>query len=871
MGTGGRPTRPTVSAGQLALASVAYTAAYLGAAAWADHFTLGGPVLVWFPGAGVAVGAAYFLGLRLLPVAIVAEALSSTLVFGVADDFGMLWLAVNSVVLAGCYVLAGMALRRHAIDPTLRHLRDVGVLAIDGLLLAPTLAAVLGVAIQVAAGLVPRDDLARSIGLFWVGDVVGIAAVTPAVLVVGVALRHGRPAPWWRRPLPLSDHEGPERAILVVLELMVPAALAVGIAAAADPGRFLYLTLVPMVAIAVRHGVDGAVLASAALAASLTAVAHVETVDALTRSDVQLLLAVAVITGLALGAAVSSRADVLEHHRNLSEIIEATPDLIATADPDGRLTYLNPSGRLLLGIDPMVEIADTGSLAQDWYADEVSRQAARGAATAAARDGTWTGDAVLQSVDGRRVPVSQVVIAHRTGDGEVRSLSTVCRDETTPRRLADELARATLTDTATGLANRAVLVDRLGRLLAGGGGTGPPGGQPVALVVIGVGRLEVITESLGHDAADRVVGRIGQVVARNVEGSDLVARCGADRVAVVLPGIDDAIDVLPVAAGVLAACSTPVALDGREVAVTPTIGLALGRPGERGDDLLRAGEVALGRAAQEGRQIAVFDDDADQLAHARLHRDALVRRIVSTGAWHLAYQPLVAVGDRRIVGCEALLRPAGAYASAITTFQLITLAEESAQIVELGREVLRQACEQAARWHRSGYELSVAVNVSGVQLREPGFGTEVATVVADTGIDPARLTLELTETALGEVGPATAALDAVRASGCRIALDDFGTGWSSLAALRHLPIDVVKLDRTLVSDVARSDRSRDSVAALVSLARALDLEVVAEGVEDASTLDALVALGCGRAQGYLFAPALAPDELVAMVGDEPWR
>jgi EAL domain-containing protein (putative c-di-GMP-specific phosphodiesterase class I) len=242
--------------------------------------------------------------------------------------------------------------------------------------------------------------------------------------------------------------------------------------------------------------------------------------------------------------------------------------------------------------------------------------------------------------------------------------------------------------------------------------------------------------------------------------------------------------------------------------------------------------------------------------------------VLTKQTWTLAYQPIIDSQDQRIVGVEALLRWTQPARGPVAPFELIRLAEHTGAIVSLGREIFRRACHEARQWHEMGFPVPVSINVSARQLREPSFLDDVESVLQETGIEPGCLVIELTETVLatrehGEIET----LQEIRSLGCRVALDDFGTGYSSLGELRDLPIDIVKLDQSFITDLTSSPRAAALVGAVIQLSTALDLDVVAEGVEQDEQIDALAALGCHRIQGYALSRPVEPAIITGMLRD----
>jgi diguanylate cyclase (GGDEF)-like protein/PAS domain S-box-containing protein len=822
---------------------------YIAAAYWARYISLPGSVLIWFPPAGVAVGA-LFLRPRLLPLLVLAEGFSTVVVMRLGPEFGPGALAVNSVGIVGAYAAAAWTMRRLSLSPRLRSSEDIFALVFSAVVVGASVAALVGVLVQVWVDLVEWGDATHAIGIFWIGDVVGIAAVTPAVLLAGHAFLD-------RAPFPLADHEHRHNRLVLLAEYIAPSLCAVVLLSVSDsPMRFVYLAFVPVVALSIRHGVPAAALSSAALAATMSAGAHVLVDNTLDRSDFQLLMVVLTLTGVATGAIVSARRDVADANKRISAIVEATPDLVATAWPDGRIRYLNPVGRQLLGVgDDQLD----SSGAFDFMPDDLAADLMREGMRSARRFGTWSGENRVRRSDGTEVTVSQVLIAHEDPDDGSVTYSTVCRDMTAQRNLEDQLRRAALYDDATGLPNRALLAEQLSRV-------GDDEGHVSAILFADVDHLQRVNEAFGFAGGDQVVITLSERILTLVRAGDLVARYGGAQFVVVLPRVSDEFEAIPFANRLLDCFAEPVRIDGRDVKVTGSVGIAMAR-GTDPSDGLRSAEIALHRAKEAGGgRFALFDIDLEARAKQRMEAEADLREALATGSWWLAYQPVVDPLAGRIAAAEALLRWTHPARGPVSPFDLIRLAENTGAIVDLGHEIFRRACVEAQTWLQAGFDLRVSINVSARQLREPDFADRVAGLVRETGISPQQVSIELTETVLAsdEHGEIDRLRD-LRALGFVIALDDFGTGYSSLSGLRDLPIDMVKLDRSFVVDLMRSNRAAALVEAVVRLATSLDLTVVAEGVEDPEQVAALVDLGCHRIQGYAISYPLEPAQFRSLL------
>lgn len=416
--------------------------------------------------------------------------------------------------------------------------------------------------------------------------------------------------------------------------------------------------------------------------------------------------------------------------------------------------------------------------------------------------------------------------------------------------LRRRVAEAAAQDVLTLLPHRAVGEQRLRRAFASSAAV------YLGLCALDVDGLGAVNDTLGHDLGDRllieVALRLHQVAAPN-----LVTRTGGDEFAVLVECVTDPRAVESLARRIQEALALPFRVGGRTVTISMSVGVAVAAPATAAPaDLLRAADVALSWAKAQGPgRVAVFDPDRDAGESARAALLAGIADGVERGEFLLHYQPLVRLADGRVRGAEALVRWQHPQHGLLGPGRFVEAAERSGAIVPLGRWILTEACRQAAAWWR---ELGprapyVSVNVSPVQLAEPGWVAEVTSVMELTQLPPWQLQLEITEQAvLRDQAAATAALSALRAAGVRLALDDFGTGWSGLAWLRQLPVHAIKIDGSFVDGLRHRHADpvdRSIVEALVRMAHALDLEVTAEWVETTQQTEQLLALGCDLGQG----------------------
>jgi diguanylate cyclase (GGDEF)-like protein len=433
-------------------------------------------------------------------------------------------------------------------------------------------------------------------------------------------------------------------------------------------------------------------------------------------------------------------------------------------------------------------------------------------------------------------------------------------DETT-----GQLRHQSLHDSLTGLPNRVLVRDRAEQMLA----RARRNRMPIALLYVDVDGLRHINETYGHSAGDALLRIVANRLLSVIRESDTVARVAGDEFVVLLegPSLDGGAEM--VADRVLEVLREPYELGGavgRRLVVTATLGIVAGMR-ETADELLRDADVALYEAKAAGKdRYAVFESSMQAAVHERMTLEQDLTVAAEHGELFLLYQPIFELASERLVGVEALLRWRHPTRGIVQPDDFIPLAEASGLIVPIGRWALERACRDAAGWRADG-GLSVAVNVSALQLDSDGLIDDVRRALARSGLDPAGLTLEVTETALMRDAPATVErLAALKRQGVRIAIDDFGTGYSSLAYLRQFPVDAIKIDRSFVRGIASSPESEALVQILVRLGKALHLETLAEGIETPAQLAAVQRQQCDRGQGFLFArPLAAPaiDTLLA--------
>ncbi|MCW2610943.1 MAG: hypothetical protein JWM15_2189 [Cryptosporangiaceae bacterium] len=449
----------------------------------------------------------------------------------------------------------------------------------------------------------------------------------------------------------------------------------------------------------------------------------------------------------------------------------------------------------------------------------------------------------------------------RNADGDVLGVGLIAEDITERRRTERALERAASHDALTGLPNRTLFSERLGHGLARRAKTG----EPLAVMFVDLDRFKTVNDSLGHGVGDSLLIDVARRIRSTLRPTDTVARLGGDEFAVLcegLPAGGATAEACDLAGRLRAAFAEPVTLAGRNHVVTVSIGLVVAGPGlDEPGALLRAADVAMYEAKAAGRnRVAQYDETMQRRVQELLSLEQALRVAVETGAVEVAYQPIVSLHTGRVVAAEALARWRCPDGTVVPPTTFIPLAEELGLIHALGQHVLEHALAAFAGWRSDAHpELTgIAVNIAVQQLAAPGFVTTVAGLAERYGVPLDCLVLEVTENALmSDVAGAEVGLVALRALGVKFAVDDFGTGYSSLAYLRHFPVSALKIDRVFVADL---ERDATIVRSVLSLAAALGLEVVAEGVESPRQREILRGLGCDNAQGFLVArPMSAAD------------
>ena len=469
---------------------------------------------------------------------------------------------------------------------------------------------------------------------------------------------------------------------------------------------------------------------------------------------------------------------------------------------------------------------------------------------------------VASSRRGRRFDASDQVILLAMAEHASLAL--------TDARTLAALERQAFYDDLTGLANRALFLDRLERSLARAKREVE---AMVAVLFIDIDRFKNVNESLGRANGDLVLSVVGQRVAQCLRAADTAARLGGDEFAVIIEDPVDALNATAAADRILEALRDPIQVAGRELHIAGIAGVAVSSGQmESAWDLVRNADLAHHRAKAAGARSSVrYSPEMQADVLRRLELESNLAQGLQNDEFRVYYQPLVDLSTGIIVGVEALVRWVSPIHGVVQPADFLDVAEETGIIIPIGRSVFRQAIRQVKEWTGqpgAASELELAVNLSATQAQDPGLLQDVASVLSDVGLPAQRLVFEITETVLmRDAAAATDQLNGLKTLGAQVAIDDFGTGYSSLANLGQLPVDILKIDRTFVQGITDRRQDLDLVEAIIVLAGSLRLGTVAEGIETEAQSQTLARLGCHRGQGYHSSRPLAPKDFEKLLRD----
>jgi diguanylate cyclase (GGDEF)-like protein/PAS domain S-box-containing protein len=533
-----------------------------------------------------------------------------------------------------------------------------------------------------------------------------------------------------------------------------------------------------------------------------------------------------------------------DSERRMRALVEHGSDMITVVTPDTTVIYQAGAVGSMLGYAPG-ELE--GCRLAEWLEGEDVAALTKLCGTAS----TASTELRLRHRDGRQ-RTCEVHATNLRDDPAWEGIVLNIWDLSERKALEERLRHQAFHDALTGLPNRALVLDRADIMLA----RARRGAGTVSALFIDLDGFKRVNDTLGHAAGDRLLETVAGRLQSVVRAQDTVGRLGGDEFVLLLDPDPRNIPADLIVRRVLDVLRQPVELEegGRTVSVGASVGLAIGREGSV-EELLRDADFALYEAKREGKdRFVLFEASMQVEAQDRLALETDLQLALEQEQFFLLYQPTFDLQTQRVTGVEALIRWQHPTRGVLAPAAFIPIAEQTRLMIPIGRWVLREACQQAAVWHAAGHPIGMSVNVSAHQLDEDGLERDVQEVLATSGLEPSRLTLEITETALME--DIDAATERLKALGVRLAIDDFGTGHSSLAYLRRFPVDALKIDRAFISGIASSDAAAAIIRTLVQLGKTLEIETLAEGIEQPAQLEKLQLEQCDQGQGFLFARPL---------------
>jgi diguanylate cyclase (GGDEF)-like protein/PAS domain S-box-containing protein len=561
--------------------------------------------------------------------------------------------------------------------------------------------------------------------------------------------------------------------------------------------------------------------------------------------------------------------DITERWRSeerFRSLVQNASDLITVISPDTTVLYQSPAVRRVLGYDP--EHLVGAKLVEFVHPDDHAQFVATLGGLMMKPAGTITGEGRVHDSDGTWRHL-EFIGSDQCANPAIGGLVLNVRDMSERQQLEEQLRHQALHDPLTNLANRTRFTDRVEHALE----RGMRSGESLTVMFMDLDNFKAINDSLGHTAGDSLLIQVAQRVKACLRPADTIARLGGDEFAILLEAVSTSQDAIPVVERIFEALQTAFCLEDKDIPVRASIGIATseGNEGYDAGGLLRDADVAMYAAKSQGKGCyRVFEPSMHVSMIERLELVADLQRALDREEFVIHYQPMVLLQSGRLSGWEALVRWQHPRRGLMPPAEFIPLAEESGVILRLGNWVLTQACRQAAAWYgrySSADDLWMSVNVSVKQIQSPAFVAEVAHALGESGLEPHRLILEITESVMMQHIPNTLKrLHELKALGVGLAIDDFGTGYSSLSYLRQFPFDLLKIDKSFIDDLGAVVSPKELTRAIVELGKTLDLKLVAEGIERREQLDRLVSMDCDLGQGFFFAEPMvgaAAEELLS--------
>ncbi len=838
----------------LALVAVYWLVSHLIWAGFREYGML--PAPVW-PAAGVALTAALWRGPAVLPGLYVGAVLANALSLGATWPVALGLSVINA---AAPVAMAALIRRCSRQLPPFHTLPDVFRFLSWGVVVHAALTATGGLLVLWLGGVVAARQVPLDWLRWWTAHAVGTVLLAPVLLL------WREPGGWrhWERPWELLftttvligatatvffGVRGESHALVGLPALLI---LPVAWVAVRFPPRDVATLLPLMVAVATLGTLSG--LGPYHLAGSMTPLVALG-----------LLVVALSLTALVLGAMASERRTQEASLRLSASVFDSTLEGILITDHDGVILSVNPSFTEITGYTVEEAVGKTPRILRSHHhGQEFYRELWR----ALYEDGRWEGEIWNRRKDGVVFIAHESISAVSEDDGLPRRFVSVFNDVTHLRRQEERIRYMAYHDALTGLPNRLLLTDRLEQTVS----RARRQAERFAVVFLDLDRFKVVNDSLGHEMGDRLLLEVARRLQDVIRQNDTVARLGGDEFVILMDPLGEPNAAATVAERVLASLARPIPLGGHSMHITPSLGISLfPSDGGSASELLKNADTAMYAAKNAGRNAyRYFDSSMNSAAVERLGLEGELRRAMDEGQLELFYQPKVRLTDGALSGAEALMRWRHPEKGMISPGTFIPLAEETGLIVPMGRLALELACRQMHDWHQQGLPwVPVAVNISARQLQDPSLAQDILGLLNHWGIPTGYLQLELTESALMEDAQAVAAvLTRLGEHGIRVAVDDFGTGYSSLSYLRHLPLAVVKVDRSFVIHVESNDSDAAIVRTIIAMTSTLGMDCVAEGVETEGQAAFLRQAGCGIAQGFLYSRPLPGDAFAAWVREQ---
>jgi diguanylate cyclase (GGDEF)-like protein/PAS domain S-box-containing protein len=567
------------------------------------------------------------------------------------------------------------------------------------------------------------------------------------------------------------------------------------------------------------------------------------------------------VAGTARDVTVSRSAE--RERRISSEVLRSMAEAVAVVDRDFMFVSVNPAFTRMTGYTDTEVIGRSSSLIDSMQHDPEFYRHMR---SELERTGRWSGEIWQQRKDGNEFLCWLQSSAVQDSFGQRSHYVAVLTDITDQKRAEQELRYLANYDTLTSLPNRTLLSERLSRAIV----RARRQGTHIAVLFLDLDRFKDINDSLGHAAGDRILRATAARLLSTVGSEHTVARLGGDEFTVVLENLKTPEEAERIARDLLRSFEEPLEIDDRQdVSISPSIGISLYPDhAQVPTDLLKHADTAMYQAKAAGRRTYMrYDEVMDVEIRRRATISAALRKVLDRGELRLVFQPKLSLAHSRITGVEALLRWTSPEHGEISPAQFIPLAEESGMILDIGEWALREACSVLKRWRHNGLDqLTMAVNVSALQLLRGNLPKTVARTLIESGVPAEQLQLELTESVImANAEQTSATLQALRTIGVGLAIDDFGTGYSSLSYLKRLPINTLKIDKEFIGDLTHDPEDEAITSTVITMARSLGLTVVAEGVETADQMRFLRQHGCDEIQGYWLARPLEAQHCFAFI------